>query len=175
MVRKLKESNMEVTTPLDYNSSKTVIIKRLDPIIDEYEAEEIKQSIERANNNIVVEEIFVFPITSKIMKVRLETSAMAKKVLCNGLLVLNQRVKPNQIEKEIFVKITPCTNCYKYDHMTSSCPREKMLLCAFCGGENHKQKDCKKETPECLNFREQHTGSLVSREKKINKRKKNIN
>ena len=131
VVRKLKELNMEVTTPLDYNSSKTVIIKRLDPIIDEYEAEEIKQSIERANNNIEVEDVFVFPTTSKIMKVRLGTSAMAQKVLENRLLVLNQRVKPYQVEKEIFIKITPCTNSYKYDHVTSRCPQEKMLLCAF--------------------------------------------
>ena len=156
VVRKLKELDMEVTAPLDYNFSKTVIIKRLDPIIDEYDAEEIKQSIERANNNIEVEEVFVFPTTSKIMKVRLGTSAMAQKVLLNGLLVLNQRVKPNQVEKEIFVKITPCTNCYKYDHVTSRCPQEKMILCAFCGGEDHKQKDCKKETPMCLNCGEQH-------------------
>ena len=81
---------------------------------------------------------------------------MAQKVLNDGLMVLNQRVKPNQIEKEIFVKITPCTNCYKYDHVTSHCPKEKMLLCAFCGGENHKQKDCKKETPKCLHCGEQH-------------------
>ena len=90
------------------------------------------------------------------MKVRLGTSAMAHKVLGNGLPVLNQRVKPNQIEREIFVKITPCTNCYKYDHVTSRCPQEKMLLSAFCRGRNHKQKDCKKETPKCLNCGEQH-------------------
>ena len=133
-----------------------VASRTFNSIIDEYEAKEIKQSIERANNNIVVKEIFVFPTTSKIMKVRLETSAMAQKVLNDGLLVLNQRVKPNQIEKEISVKITPCTNCYKYDHVTSHCPKEKMLLCAFCGGENHKQKDCKKETPKCLHCGEQH-------------------
>ena len=177
VVRKLKELNMEVTTPLDYNSSKTVIIKRLDPIIDEYDAEEIKQSIERTNNNIEVEEVFVFPTTSKIMKVRLGTSAMAQKVLLNGLLVLNQRVKPNQVEKEIFVMIAPCTNCYQYDHVTSRCPQEKMILCAFCGSEGHKQKDCKKKTPMCLNCGEQHRtlAAACSVRKELIKEKKNIN
>ena len=68
---------------------------------------------------------------------------MVKKAENQGIVVLNQRINPRRIEREIFIKINACNNCFKYDHDTKRCDKDKKMLCAFCGEEGHKQDSVK--------------------------------
>ena len=63
---------------------------------------------------------------------------------------------PRQIEKEIFIRLTPCYNCYGYDHKTQSCPKDKQILCANCGQTGHHQNVCSSENPKCVNCNGPH-------------------
>lgn len=153
---KLKQKGFDVNEPLEYNANRTIIIKRLDNIIDEYTDDEIIQSLESQNSDLTVESLYRFKTTAKIIKVMLQSHARVQKALTEGIYLLHQRVKPNQIEKEIYIKLTPCTNCYRYEHTTNNCNENQLTLCAFCGQNDHKQKDCKSKDPNCLNCGEAH-------------------
>ena len=154
--QRLKHKGFEVNVPLEYNANKTLIIRRLDPIIDEYTNDDIKESIEQHNDSLTVEEVYKFPTTAKILKIRLQSMAMVQKVLNEGLYILYQRVKRNQVEREIYVKLIPCANCFSYEHITSKCNQERLTLCAFCASDGHKQKDCTETTPCCINCGDPH-------------------
>ena len=96
-------------------------------------------------------EVYKFNTESKMVKIQFESTAMANRAAKDGIIILNQRIPARRIEKEIFVKLMPCNNCYGYDHETKNCTREKLTLCAYCREEGHKQNNCRSETPRCLN------------------------
>ena len=54
---------------------------------------------------------------------------MAQRALQDGLYILNQKIPSRNIEKEVFIKLKPCYNCFSYNHITKNCPEEKMILC----------------------------------------------
>ena len=76
---------------------------------------------------------------------------MAQKALHNGIIILNQKINGKNIEKEIFVRLTPCYNCYGYEHKTNECPKEKQTLCSYCSEAGYKHTECNKENPQCIN------------------------
>ena len=55
MKQRLKQKGYEVNVPSEYNANKTLIIRCLDLIIDEYMNDEIKASIEQHNETLTVE------------------------------------------------------------------------------------------------------------------------
>ena len=71
-----KTKEFEVTTPLEYNASKTIVVKRLDAIIDAYSDEEVIAGIEQQNEWMEVEDLYRFQTTTKILKIRCKTSTM---------------------------------------------------------------------------------------------------
>ena len=139
--------------PIEFGAMKTIVIRQIYEMIDDYNDEEIKESIEYLNEWAKVEEIFKFGTTSKMLKVRFTNTAMVKRAESQGIVVLNQGINPRRIEREreIFIKINACNNCFKYDHDTKRCDKDKKMLCAFCGEEGHKQGQCKSTVPKCLN------------------------
>ena len=128
----------------------------MDSMIEEYNEGEIAQSIQLLNDWAKVLEVYKFTTTSKLLKVRFTSTSMVQRALRDGLIILNQRVPARRVEREIFIKITPCNNCYAYDHDQKNCPREKVTLCAFCSEEGHKQGTCKNKEPKCINCGEGH-------------------
>ena len=81
---------------------------------------------------------------------------MVQIALNQGIIVLHQKINTKHIEKEIFVRLTPCYNCYKYNHKTRECPLEKQVLCSFCGESGHKYNECTSENPKCVNCGGRH-------------------
>ena len=150
-----REEGYEVVPPIEYNALKTVVAKNLDYMIDSYTDEEIVDSIESLNTWAEVESVFKIPVTSKMLKIRFKNSQMAQTAIQKGVVILHQYIPPTSIEKEIFVKLVPCRNCYGYDHREKDCTKEKKQRCAFCAGE-HIQRDCKETEPRCINCGGQH-------------------
>ena len=94
--------------------------------------------------------------TGRMLKVRFHTTEMAERALRDGIIVIYQNIFPpppphRQIEKEIFIRLTPCYNCYEYDHKTQNCPKEKQIICANCGQTGHHQNICISESSKCIN------------------------
>ena len=125
------EKGFEIKTPIEYTAMKTVVVKEIDSIIDEFTDQEIIENIERVNDWAKVVELYKFQTTAKMLKIQFETTTMATRALNNGLIILFQRVPPRRIEKEIFVKLLPCNNCYGYDHDTKSAKRPSRRYVPF--------------------------------------------
>ena len=129
---------------------KTVIVKQLDYMIDSFNDEEIIDSIEHLNEWEKVESIYKIPSTSKILKIRFKTQQIVQVAMDKGIKILHQFIPKWNIEKEVFVRLNPCRNCFQYDHKLKDCKKDKKLRCTFCAGE-HCQHDCKAQRAKCIN------------------------
>ena len=145
----------EVVPPIEYNALKTVVAKNLGYMIVSYTDTEIIESIETLNEWAEVESVFRIPVTSKMLKVRFKNNQMAQQAMQKGMVILHQYIPPTSIEKEIFVKLVPCRNCYGYDPRDKDCMQEKKVRCPYCAGE-HMQRECTTTEPKCINCGGQH-------------------
>ena len=125
VVEKAQEKGFEIITPIEYGALETVIVKEIDAMVNDYNEEEIKESIEMLNEGVKVEQVYQFQTVSKMIKVTFTATHMANKAAKEGLVILNQRIPPRRLEKEIFVKLTPCSNCYRYEHDTKNCNNQE--------------------------------------------------
>ena len=100
--------------------------------------------------------MYKFETTSKILKIRCQSSTAVKRALEEGLYITNQRVKPNQVDKELFIKLTPRNNCFEYTHSTNKYPHERLALCTFCSNTEHRVAQCQATEAKCLNCGVQH-------------------
>ena len=154
--REARENDFEIVTPIEFGAVQTIVVREVDGMIEEYNEEEIAESIQCLNDWAEVAEVYKFATISKLLKVRFKSTNMVQRALKDRLIILNQGVPARRVEREIFIKITPCHNCYAYDHDHKNCPKEKMTLCAFCSEEGHKQGACKRKEPQCINCGEGH-------------------
>ena len=130
---------------------RTIIVRHLDKVISEYSDKDIISNIEATNEWAKVEFVYKLTDTGRMLKIRFNTTEMATRALKDGLVVAYQRIPPRYIEKEIFVKLTPCYNCYSYSHKTQSCEIAKQSICAFCAKKGHSQNNCSESNPKCIN------------------------
>ena len=149
-----QRAGFKIVTPLEYNSLKTVIAKNIDYMIDSYSDDGVIDSIERHNDWATFEHIYRIPASSKLLKIRFKTQQMAQNALDKCMIILQQSILKWNLEREIFVRLTPCRNCFKYDHKVTEC-KEERDRCTYCAG-NHRQHDCKEESPCCINCGGQH-------------------
>ena len=156
MANKAKEKGFEILTPIEYGAMHAVVIKEIDSMVDDCSVEEIKNNVEDLNIWAKVSEIVKMPTTSKMLKIKFENTYMAQRALEEGIVILYRRIPPHRIEREIFVRLQPCNNCFGYNHETKNCNKGKMTLCAFCGEEGHRQQQCKSTAPRCTNCGKAH-------------------
>ena len=152
----LQQAGFTVLVPIEYNSLRTIVIKHIDIVIMEYTDQEIIDSINTRNAWAEAESIYKLTGDGRLMKVQFKTTEMVKKALDDGLVVLNQRIPPRQVEREIYVKLVPCYNCFDYTHKTRECNQPNKVICTYCAQEGHKQINCNALTPKCINCDGQH-------------------
>lgn len=151
------QNKFEIQDPPEYNAMRTVVIKKVDRQIAEYDREEIKTSIERENSWAKIDEVVKLPNTDTIIKIRFQTTQMAKKATDSGLFILFQSIPPETIEKEFFFSLIPCYRCYEYNHIIKDCPRsEQYKVCSECAAEGHTFRNCSETNKKCLNCNEDH-------------------
>lgn len=175
--KELTKNKFEVITPIEYGAMRTIIVKEVDSIVDDFQNDEIKFNIEQCNQWAQVIDVFKMGTTSKMLKVQFEITQMAQRAMKEGLIVLYQKIPPKKMEREIFVRLQPCTNCYGYDHETKKCEKRKMTLCANCGDEGHRQQECSNQSPKCINCGGEHrtlAAACTVRKNLIKERRKQI-
>ena len=148
---KLKDKQFIIHTPIEYNAMRTIIIRHLDKVMAEFTDKEIADNIEQTNSWAKVDTVVKLMNSDRMLKVRFHTTDMAERALRESILVIYQNIHPRHIENEIFIRLTPCYNCYGYDHKTQSCPKEKQTICANCGQIGHHQNTCTSENSKCIN------------------------
>ena len=148
--------SFEIHTPIEYNAMRTIVIRHIDKVIEEYEDNEIITNIESCNAWAKVESIYRLSNSGRMLKVRFQTTEMAERAIRNGIIVVHQQIASRHIEKEIFIKLTPCYNCYDYNHKTQNCPKDKQNICAFCATKGHIQNACQSNDPKCINCGGKH-------------------
>ena len=57
-----------------------------------------------------VEGVIRLPSTLIMLKLRLKSPAMATSSVGEGLAICHQYMQPKYVEREIYVKVTPCNN-----------------------------------------------------------------
>ena len=77
ILQKAKEEGFEIIAPIELGAMRTVIVKEVDSMIDEYSNEEVIYSIEALNEWAEVIEIYKFKTPSKMMKVQFKSGSMA--------------------------------------------------------------------------------------------------
>ena len=135
---------------------KSVIVRHVDKVIREYDDDDIIGSINHANTWAQVEKLVRIVANGRLLKVTFKTTAMVQTALEKGFVILHQRINTNNIDRELFVHVTPCYNCFQYTHKTGDCPSDKQIICSFCGQLDHKFNECKEETPKCINCKGKH-------------------
>ena len=153
---KFESQNFSIVNPPEFNALKSIIIKNLDKQIEAYNLDEIKDNIEKNNDNIIIETVITLPTPTKMLKVKLQNQFMAIKATLNGLMIFNQYLPPASIEREVYIKLTPCYNCFAYNHHTKKCPRPKLTLCTRCGADTHIQQQCNVNLLKCINCKKSH-------------------
>ena len=150
------QNNFEVHTPIEYEAMHSIIIRHIDKAINEYTDEEVITSINSANEWAEVDSIHRIMTDGRLLKVKFKSTSMVQIALNQGIIVLHQKINTKHIEKEIFVRLTPCYNCYNYNHKTKDCPSERQVICSFCCEPGHKYNECTKENPKCINCGGRH-------------------
>lgn len=159
----LKDENLETfrgegfqpVPPIEYSSLKTIVVRNIDRMIDNYTDDEVVASIHNLNEWAVVDSIFRVPATSKIIKVRFQQQSMVNVALKKGVVILHQFIPATSIEKEIFIRLNFCKNCFSYDHLTRQCEEVKKPRCSFCSKE-HYYTECRETEPKCVNCGGRH-------------------
>ena len=151
-----QENGFEAMSPIEYNALRTIVVHHIDKVTDEYEDEDKITSINETNQWAQAESIYRIQTTGRMLKIRLKNPQMANQATRDGLIIIHQQIPPKHREKETFVRITPCYNCFGYEHKTKECPKEKQILCSFCAGRDHQQHQCQETEPKCINCNGKH-------------------
>lgn len=159
----LKDENQNVlinegfqpVPPIEYSSLKTIVVRNIDRMIDSFDDDEVTDSINRLNDWAEVESIFRIPSTSKLLKVKFKQQQMVETALKKGIIVLHQHIPASNVEREIFIKLNFCRNCFSYNHLTRQCEAEKKKRCSFCAKE-HYYTECQETEPQCINCGGRH-------------------
>ena len=147
----------ELIEPPEINALKSVIIRNIDKQqVENYDKDELIIDIEAANEGLRVLDLVILPTKTKMIKIKFENQNMALWTIENGLKIVDQFLPPASIEREVYIRISPCYNCYAYDHYTKNCPKQKLTLCAKCAGNNHRNDSCNSTSIKCINCGEQH-------------------
>jgi len=104
-------SNVTPVMPSELKAKRSIIIKRVDSIIFSESESEIKSTIEEANFDIIVTELFKFKSTPGI-KVTFSSSSMAIKVLLSGIYAFKLYIPPSEIQQDDYIFIQTCYTCY---------------------------------------------------------------
>jgi len=149
--------HFEIQDPPEYNAMRTIVIRNVDKQITEFSEEEIKENIENENAWAKIEQVIKIPNAPSILKIRFESTQMAKRALENGLLILFQFMPPRFVERDIFINLVPCYRCYKYDHLVKDRKEtDTYKACSECASNDHTYKDCRENTKKCLNCNGNH-------------------
>ena len=146
----LMARGLEIQHPPEYEAARTVMLKNVDDQISQFTEGEIASLIEREHR---VKRVIKIPNNNHLVKVIFDTAATAEE----GIKVQYQRFEGKGMEKEVFISVVPCYQCYSYAHQKRNCTKPAdYKICSNCASEGHTYGDCKSVILRCINCTEDH-------------------
>ena len=136
----------------DSYPDRTVFITRIRSFVNNYEDEEILDSLNSCNS-FQVERVFKVkrrnyrPGQTISLKALMATANDVNKIMSEGVKFLDMRIPPDWIFKEDAVQVTQCFRCFSFSHNTKQCSNDK-LICSNCGGL-HNYRQCTATESNC--------------------------
>ena len=90
----------DIITPIEFNAMRSIVVRHIDKVINEYSDEEIISSIEERNSWAKVESIYKITNTGRLLKIRFHSTTMVKRALEEGLVVLHQHIPPDKSKRK---------------------------------------------------------------------------
>lgn len=158
--QELAQNEFTPVMPPELKAKKSVIIPRVDDLIYEWSAVQIKEELEKNNSWIGedLETVYKFPNSSTI-KITFTQTKFAKKCIETGLKAFYISIPGHEIKLETYIPVKCCMRCYSLeDHFTNECPKNKdYKLCSECATEGHVWHQCREQHKKCLNCGENHS------------------
>ena len=152
-----RENGLEVQTPLELVASRTVLVRGLEWCVAERSENDIKSKIEAGYSDWQIERVIKIPNNDKAMKVICANVRTSDDILDKGMVLYNQRFSGRSFEREMYINITPCFKCYKYDHITKKCQTpEGYKVCSEYSRQGHRFNECSSQIKKCLNCGQPH-------------------
>ena len=155
-IKSLRNINLEPSIPPELRAKRSVFVRQLDHSVGSRSTEDLKAELERNHPWLQVREVTKIKHYTHVLKLQLQDTQMANKIIADGLLLFNTRISPHQCSPEKFTHILICYKCYKFNsHITKDCTSSK-IVCSECAQEGHIHTDCKSPTKSCLNCHQPH-------------------
>ena len=114
----LRDKGLEVQMPPEHVAMRTILVKGLEWYVVSKSEEDIKHKIQSEYPDWKLDKVVKIPNTDKLMKLVCANVRTAGEIIDKGLTIFNQRFAGKSLEKEMYINVTPCFKCYKYDHVT---------------------------------------------------------
>lgn len=145
-------NGLVVVMPPELRAKRSVIARGIDYVIGNQTPDEIKDSIEYHNSWSKIEEVVKFKDYTHVFKIRFTETRMAEKAAQDGFLINNMAVTPQQVEREEFISLLICFQCYRYEeHTTNDCPNKETKMCSECANTGHTFRECNNTAKQCIN------------------------
>lgn len=151
-----------VIMPPELRAKRSIFVRQVDGEVGIHSAQELKEDIERRNTWARINEVIKIKDYTHCFKIIFHETEMADKAIRSGFLTYDMSITPNQIQKEHFVSLLTCFNCYKFEeHTTKDCPNTDHQYCSNCAEIGHRYTECNNtEKMGCLNCK--HTGKAYN-------------
>lgn len=150
-IQSFNKINIIPVEPPELRSKKTIFVRQVDSIAGENTAEEIKEELQRNHSWLKIQEIVKIKTYTHVFKIICTETAMASKILENGVCLFNTKIPPFNCEQEEYTHLMICYKCYQVeDHPTINC-RSTTIICSECGQTGHTWTECKTTTKKCVN------------------------
>ncbi|KAK8394291.1 hypothetical protein O3P69_006472 [Scylla paramamosain] len=103
VLQKLSQDNYTAILPPELKAKRTVICSRLDDLVYQHHAEELREEVE-------IQEVFKFP-RSNTVKFTFRSSEMARRAREEDLLLFSISLPPHQIKEETYTPLLTCNTC----------------------------------------------------------------
>ena len=148
---------LEVQMPQEYSALKTLMVKGVGWGVYHKSVDDIRTHIESVYPNWKIERIVKIPNNETLMKIVCKSPSVADQIAENGITIFSQRFDGRSLEREVYINVTPCMRCYKYDHFTKKCKApESYKICSECAGMDHRFGECQSQHKKCINCGQNH-------------------
>ena len=144
VISSLGDSGFSPVLPGELKSSRSVILRKVDPHIYRNTPDSIKQELMRCNSWCQVTEVIKFESSFKVV---FTSTEMAEKSVLSGLLLFYLHIPGHYIIRDKFVTLLTCYSCFDIEnHIASNCPKKlndpSFQVCSKCAATDHSFKSC---------------------------------
>nr|XP_045587899.1 proteoglycan 4-like [Procambarus clarkii] len=134
-MNKLREKNITVYPPAEFQAQRTIFVHRIHDIIMDHSNDEIIAEIERKNRDVKILQAHRFTTqrNNQVLKLTLASPEQATQVCTQGLSAFGIMAEPDKIHPQRFYKLKQCFKCFQQEaikqlHETETAARQQAAI-----------------------------------------------